>query len=157
SRPTNASGPAGLEQQRCSVGAGPDCMGLNLLSVAAVVGAVSKRQWNQRTNTGPLPVGEMNSAHVIRLIHLTWVLEPPLVALVRSCPVSTEGAGENLLDHRGFRIGVVLRVLPRTARKLALGALVERAIGGVAAQMVAEAQHPLDLHAARREDMKVDV
>ena len=40
SRATKASGTAGLEQQRCSVGAGPDFMGLDWPSVAAVLGPV---------------------------------------------------------------------------------------------------------------------
>ena len=39
SRETSAI--AGLEQRRCSVGAGPEFMGLNLLTVAAVLDSVA--------------------------------------------------------------------------------------------------------------------
>src|ERR1700730_13642727 len=64
---------------------------------------------------------------------------------------------ENFLDHLGFGIGVVLRVLPFPAGKLALGALVELAVRSVAAQPVAEEQHTVNLRAAGRENMQVDV
>jgi hypothetical protein len=45
---------------------------------------------------------------------------------------------EDLLDHRGLGVGVVLHILPVLARKFALGALVELALGGVRAQPIAE-------------------
>src|SRR5438132_4614497 len=64
---------------------------------------------------------------------------------------------DNLLDYRGLGIRIVLRVLPVLASKLPLGALVQPAIGCVAAQPVAEEQHAVDLRAAWREDMEVDV
>jgi hypothetical protein len=64
---------------------------------------------------------------------------------------------ENLLDHRSLGIGVVLRVLPVLSSQLPLGALVQLTIGCVAAQPVVEEQHAIDLRAARREDMEVDV
>ena len=50
-------------------------------------------------------------------------------------------ASEDFLDHGCFGIGVILRVFPVVASKLTLGALVEEAIGFVAAQPVAEEQH----------------
>ena len=62
---------------------------------------------------------------------------------------------ENLSDDVGLRVGVVLHVLPFAARELALRALVELAVAGVAAQVVAEAEHALDLDAAGREDVQV--
>src|SRR5258708_26046826 len=63
----------------------------------------------------------------------------------------------NLLDHRGLGISRLLLVLPVLASKLPFGALVQLAIGCVAAQPVAEEQHAVDLRAARREDMEVDI
>src|SRR5438309_5177189 len=56
---------------------------------------------------------------------------------------------ENLLDHCGLSISIVLRVFPVQSRKLPLGALVEPTIGCIAAQPVAEEQHAVNLRAAR--------
>ena len=52
------------------------------------------------------------------------------------------------MNYRGFGIGVVLHVFPVVAGKLPFGALVEEAIGFVAAQPVAEEQHAVDFGTA---------
>src|SRR2546428_13049165 len=80
-----------------------------------------------------------------------------LVALVPLFSTISTRSRENILNHRGLGIGIVLRVLPVLASKLPLGALVQPAIGCVAAQPVAEEQQAVDLRTARREDMEVDV
>ena len=56
-----------------------------------------------------------------------------------------------------LRVGVVLDVLPVPGRELALRPLVQVAIVVVGPQPVAEADHPLELGAAGREDVEVDV
>src|SRR5437588_2944879 len=80
-----------------------------------------------------------------------------LVVLERLFSSIFPGSCENLLDHCRLCISIVLRVLPVLTSKLPLGALIQLTIGCVAAQPVAEEQHAIDLRAARREDMEIDV
>src|SRR5215203_4118775 len=64
--------------------------------------------------------------------------------LSRQDRVAGRGSSEDLLDDDSLRICVVLRVLPRSSGEVALGSLVERSIGRVAAQAVAKSDHALD-------------
>src|SRR5690348_14334301 len=59
----------------------------------------------------------------------------------------------DLFDDGALGVGVVLDELPILCRQLLLGACVEIAIGGVAAQPVPERQHPVDFRAPGGEDV----
>jgi hypothetical protein len=67
------------------------------------------------------------------------------VARARRFSILAARPRQNLLDHRSLGVGVVLRILPGAAGKVPFGALVELAIGDIAAQPVAEEQHAVNL------------
>jgi len=65
--------------------------------------------------------------------------------------------GDDRLDDVGLRIGVVLDVGPVLGRQFALRPLIQVTILVVAPEPVAERQDPLDLGAAGRKNVHVDV
>src|SRR5262245_36695676 len=72
-------------------------------------------------------------------------------------PRSSASAGEDLSDDGALGVRVLLEVLPIARRELALHLRIQLAIRRVRPQVVAESEHPLDLFAACREDVQVDV
>ena len=66
------------------------------------------------------------------------------------------GPRDDRLDDLALGVGVVLDIDPVTCRQLALGGLVEPAIGFVGPEAVAKGERPVDLGRAFREDVQVD-
>src|SRR5215217_7076777 len=66
-------------------------------------------------------------------------------------------SGHDVDDDVGLGVGVVLNVSPAARREVPLGSFVQGTVGLVDAEVLAEADHPVDLRAARAEYVQVDV
>ncbi|MDN2496164.1 hypothetical protein FHY52_05555 [Nocardia nova] len=69
-----------------------------------------------------------------------------------------QGSGQDFFDDVALGVSVVLNVLPPALSQFPFGPLVIRPVIVVAAQPIAESEHPLDLYGPRlrREDVQVD-
>src|SRR4051812_34996192 len=98
----------------------------------------------------PISSCECSSRTAIRT---AWMGASRSSSVAASCHLSP---GEDLLDDSGFGVGVVLGVFPGLGGQLTLGALVELPVCFFAAQVVAEAEHLLDLRATLGKHVQVD-
>lgn len=63
---------------------------------------------------------------------------------------------DDLLHHCRLGIGVLLDILPLPGRQLPLGALVQRPVGIILTQVVAEEEHAVDLGTPGGEDVQIE-
>src|SRR3954452_19780335 len=105
-----------------------------------------------------MPGVESRSAGCSSPCHGRYGRRPIVSTTGHSGSTATEArARDNRFDDLCLGVRVVLDVLPPPLDEMAFRSLVEVAVVVMGPQPVAKPDHPLELHAAVREDVEVDV